>query len=183
MTKYVIGKRVYIYIIIIIIDKNGQSTYNFYYIGVLFDLSTSTGKSRLQALQIDIDLFNQEGGINGKELVVLQTEYHGDSTTIAAIYEKYVKAYDNILCFIGTDSKAERQAVYKKTEELGVLIFAISAPEGNGNYKNIIQMAFLPHQTVSIPLYYAYTKYKDIAVVYVKSEYIYIFIFIYIVTK
>lgn len=159
----------------IYIDVNGEAPYSFYYIGVLFDLSTSTGKSRLQALQIDIDLFNQDGGINGKELVVLQTEYHGDVTTIASIYEKYVKTYDNILCFIGTDSKAERKAVADKTEELGVLIFAISAPEGNGNYKNIIQMAFLPHQTVSIPLYYAYTKYKDIAVIYVKSEYIFIY--------
>lgn len=121
-------------------DNNGTMIHNFYYIATLFNLNTQYALKRIDNIDLAIDLLNQKGGIKDKGLVLLKTEYYGDITKIADIYKSQIEKYPNILCFIGTDTLEEKEAVDKISSELLIPIFSINPGVGEHSYKSIFHV-------------------------------------------
>lgn len=122
--------------------NNGTSIQNFYYISTLFNMNSEYASKRIDNMKLAIDIVNQNGGINGISLVLLKVDYDGNESKISDIYKSQIEKYPNILCFIGTDTTAEKDAVDEISSEYEIPIFSINPGAGEHSYKSIIHVFF-----------------------------------------
>lgn len=121
-------------------DHNGTSIQSFYYISTLFNMNAEYARKRIDNMKLAIDIVNQHGGINGISLVLLESDYDGSASKIADIYKSQIEKYPNILCFIGTDTTSEKDAVDEISAEYEIPIFSITPGAGEHSYKSIIHV-------------------------------------------
>lgn len=92
-------------LLIIFIADNPVIEKQAYRVVTLFNSKTKVGVDEYNSLLLILDLLNQDGGINGKELLLEFTNYDGNSKNL---YNEALSAINkfgsDILCFIGGNS-------------------------------------------------------------------------------
>lgn len=136
-----------------------------YIIGSLFNTKSSNGVKRFNELTLILELVNQEGGVNGRNLKIITLNYDEDPDNIILCAEKVIND-PNFLCYFGTDSEEEREILQPFLEEHDKLCFVFLDAHGEVAYKNIIQMSFITHQYETYQIYWAYNYYDAIIVVH-----------------
>lgn len=108
-----------------------------YTVGLLWNINTEEGSRIYEETQMFIELLNQDGGINGRDLQSVTTAYNDDVSTLDGIVRELAKD-TNLLFFIGTTTSEERIAINKTLIELNKLCFSFHSSPGNIAFRNII---------------------------------------------
>lgn len=147
-----------------------------YKIGLLWNVKTLEGSRRYEETQMFVELMNQDGGINGRELKLITTKYNDDVSMINDIVIELCKD-ENLLFFIGTTTTAERNAINATLIEYDKLCFSFQPSSGQVAYRNIIILNRLPHQHMNYQYYVSLELFDSYSIVYDNTtEYItYIF--------
>lgn len=117
-------------------------------IGVLFSLSGGTAiteKSMADAAMLAIEEINQNGGVNGKDLVPIQEDYVSDPAQAATKAKKLILE-DNVAAIIGGLTSASRQAMLPIVEQNNSLLIYPGPYEGEEYSKNILYTGAVPNQ-------------------------------------
>lgn len=142
---------------------------NSYIIGVLYDVRTANGVKRYNELRMIVELINQDGGVNGRQLVVNQTNYDDDYKNIITAAKQLIDDPD-FLCFFGTQSEEERQAIEPLLEEKDKLLFVFLDSNGEVTYKNIIQMSYITHQYETYQMYWLFEHFQHFVIVHTNDN-------------
>ena len=153
-------------------DKKADVKIGF--IGPLTGDTAEYGVRCLQAVKLAFEKVNGEGGIDGKNVVIVSEDSEGVPEKALAAYEKLANT-DKVCCIIGPVLTGETFAVADKAQEDGILIISPSA-----SHKDITSVGdYIFRTTPSDGLqgevagyYFAdVLGYKKIAVLYAKNDY------------
>lgn len=150
-----------------------------YKIALLLNVYTDEGSERYEEAQMFSDLINQDGGINGREIQIVTTNYNGNPSELNDIVKELVKDQD-LLFFIGTTNTEERNAINETLIKSNKLCFSIHSSPGQVAYQNIIILNRLPHQHLTYHFYTSIELFDSYAVIYDNTtEYKYILYLIF----
>lgn len=125
-----------------------------YKIGMIFNRNSESWVTVLDTLEIVIDMFNIDGGLNGRRVITTQIGWNeGDTEDMRNKVEAMIKS-ESPLCLVGTNDKTERDAISDLLEYYDILLFSILLSGGEEEYPNVIQMNAVPNQIFSLPLLY-----------------------------
>lgn len=159
-------------------NENPVQPISQYKVALLLNVNTEEGSERYEEAQMFSDLINQDGGINGRDIEIVTTEYNGNPSELNDIVKELVLD-DDLLFFIGTTDTEERNAINETLIEYNKLCFSIHSSPGQFAYQNIIILNRLPHQHLTYHLYTSLELFNSYSIVYDNTtEYFYLYIFI-----